>query len=56
VSDALSRQEELITLRLLMLIEDEFDEVERDFLDDVRKTMKQNENTVMNNRFFNERS
>jgi hypothetical protein len=55
VSDALSRREELITPRLLMLIEDEFDEVERDFLDDVREAIKQDEDAVMNNRFFDER-
>ena len=55
VPDALSRREELITPRLLMLVEDELDEVEKDFLDDVREVMKHDENVVTNNRFFDER-
>jgi hypothetical protein len=55
VPDALSRREELITPCILMLVEDELDEVERDFLDDVREAMKQDEDAVTNNRFFDER-
>ena len=55
VPDALSRREELITPCLLVLVEEELDEVEKDFLDDVREAMKHNEDVVTNNRFFNER-
>ena len=55
VPDALSCREKLITPQVLILVEDELDELEKDFLDDVRKTMKQYENAITNNRFFNER-
>ena len=55
VSDALSRREELMTPRILMLVEDELDEVEKNFLDDVRKAMKQDEDAFTNNRFFDKR-
>ena len=47
VSDALSRREEFITPRILMLVEDE--------LDDVREAMKQDEDAITNNRFFDAR-
>lgn len=36
MSDALSSRKELITHVLLMLVEDELNEVENNFLDDVR--------------------
>jgi len=55
VPDALSRREELITLRILTLIEDELDEVERDFLNDMWEVMKQDEDAMTNDRFFDER-
>ena len=38
-----------------MLVEDELDEVEKDFFDDVREAMKQDEDAITNNRFFDER-
>lgn len=50
-----SRREELITHRLLMLVEDDLDDVINDFLDDVKKTMKHDEDAVMNNRLFTKR-
>ena len=55
VSDALSRREEFITPRILMLVEDELDDVEKKFLDDVREAMKQDEDAITNNRFFDAR-
>lgn len=55
VPDALSRREEFITPRLLMLVEDDFDDVEKYFFDDVRKAMKHDEDAVTNNHFFNKR-
>ena len=55
VSDTLSCQEELITPRIFMLVEDGLDEVEKNFLDDVRETMKQDEDAVTTNCFFDER-
>ena len=55
VPDALSRWEELITPRLLMLIEDELDELEKNFRDDVPEAMKHDEGAVANNRFFDAR-
>ena len=55
VSDALSRREEFITPRILMLVEDELDDVEKKFLDDVREGMKQDEDAITNNRFFDAR-
>jgi hypothetical protein len=53
--DALSRREELLTPRLLVLVNDDLDEVEKNFLDDVREAMKHDEDAVTNNRFFDER-
>lgn len=50
-----SRREELITPRLLMLVEDDLDDVINDFLDDVKKTMKHDEDAVTNNRLFTNR-
>ena len=55
VPDALSRWEELITPRILMLVNDELDEVEIDFLDDVRETTKQDEDAITHNCFFDVR-
>lgn len=55
VPDTLNQREELITFHLLMLDEEDLDEVEKNFLDDVRKTMKYDEDAVTNNRFFDER-
>ena len=55
VLDALSRREELLTPRILMLVEDDLVEVEKDFLDDVQKAMKQDDDAITNNRFFDER-
>ena len=55
VPDALSRRVELITPLIFKLVKDELNEVDKDFLDDVRETMKQDEDEIMNNRFFDER-
>jgi hypothetical protein len=55
VPDALRRWEELITFRLLILVEYELDEVERVLLDDVLEAMKQDEDAVTNNHFFDMR-
>ena len=52
VPDALSRREELLTSRLLMLAEEDIDEVEREFRDEIREAMKHNEDAVTNNKFF----
>lgn len=38
-----------------MLIEDELDELEKNFRDDVPEAMKHDEGAVANNRFFDER-
>src|ERR1700738_2297115 len=46
VSDALSRRKELITSRLLMLVEEDLDAEERNFLKDIRTAMKHDENTL----------
>ena len=54
VSDALSRRKELITSRLLMLVEEDVDEEERIFLKNIRKAMKHDEDAVTNNRFCDE--
>ena len=54
VPDALSRREKLFTPRLLMLVEEELDEIEREFLDDVRKAIKQDEDAIIKNWFFDE--
>ena len=53
--DALSHREELLTLRLLVLVEKDLDEVEKDFLDDVREAMKHDEDANINNHFYDER-
>lgn len=50
--DALSRKEELITLRLLMLIEEHLDEMGKDLFDDVMEGMKHDEDAIMKDRFF----
>lgn len=42
VPDVLSRWEKLITLRLVILVKDKFDEVEKNFQDDVPKVMTNN--------------
>ena len=55
VSDVLSRIYELISPRLFMLVKDNLDEVEKDFLNNVTEAMKHDENAMTNNRFFNER-
>jgi len=55
VPNALSRREELLTSQLLVLVEKDLDEVENEFLDDVREVMKHDEDAVTNNRFFDER-
>lgn len=55
VSDVLSRIYELISSRLFMLVKDNLDEVEKDFLNNVIEAMKHDENAMTNNRFFNER-
>lgn len=55
VWDALSRREELIIPRLLILVEEDLDEVEKKSLDDIRETMKHNEDAVTNNQLFDER-
>ena len=55
VLNELSRRKELLSPRLLMLVEEDLDEVERDLLDDVREAMKQDKDAIMNNRFFDER-
>lgn len=52
VPDALSRREELLTSRLLMLAEEDIDEVEKEFRDDIREAMKHDEDAVTNNKFF----
>ena len=54
VPNVLSRREKLPTPRLLMLIEDDLDVVENEFLDDVRETMKHDEDAGTNNQFFDE--
>lgn len=51
--DALSRREKLNTLRLLMLIEEHLDEVEKDLFGDVMEGMKHDEDAIMKDRFFN---
>lgn len=48
--DALSRREELIIHRLLMLVEKDLTE-----MNDGRETMKHDEDAVINNQFFDER-
>ena len=50
-----SRREELITHRLLMLVEDDLDDVINDFLNNVKKTLKHDEDAVTNNRLFTKR-
>ena len=55
VPDALSRREKLLILRLLMLVEEDLDDVEKEFRDDVRETMKYDEDALTNNKFFEER-
>ena len=55
VPDALSRREKLLTLRLLMLVEEDLDDVEKEFRDVVRETMKYDEDALTNNKFFEER-
>ena len=53
--DALSRREELLTLWLLVLVEEELDEVERDFLQDVREAKKGDVEAIFNNQLFDAR-
>ena len=53
--DALSCQEELLSLWLFVLVEDDLDEVENELLDDVREAMKHDEVAVTNNWFLDER-
>ena len=53
--DALSRREELFTPRLLVLVDKDLDEVEKNFLDDVREAMKHDEDADINNCFYDER-
>ena len=55
VPDALSRREELLTPRLLALVEEELDEVEKDFLQDVREAMKEDAEAIYNNQLFDTR-
>ena len=49
VPNALSRREELITPQLLAIMEEELDEVEEDFLQDVKEAMKVDEDAIYNN-------
>lgn len=49
VPDALSRREELITPCLLTIVEEDLEEVEHDFLQDVREAMKTNADAILNN-------
>ena len=55
VSDALKCREEFITPLLLVLVEENLDEFENDFLDNVQEAIKHDEDAVINNRFFDER-
>ena len=55
VPDALSCREELITPRLLMLVEGDLNKIKKNFLDDIWKAMKHDNDAVINNRFFDER-
>ena len=55
VSDALNRREELITFCLLVLVGEDLSKVERDFLEDARKTMKYDKDALTKNPFFDER-
>ena len=54
VPDALSRREELLTPRLLVLVEEDHDEVEKKILDDVWEAMKHDKDAVINNQFLDE--
>lgn len=51
VPDALSHRHELITLRFLIIV----DEIENNFLEDVRKMLKHDKVAVIINRFFGKR-
>ena len=55
VLDVLSTREELITPQLLAIVEEELDEVEQDFLHDVREAMKIDMDAIYNNQFFDAR-
>lgn len=53
--DALNDHKESITLRLLVLAKITLDQIEKDFLDNFQKAMKDGKNGIMNSKLFDSR-